>query len=122
MKASEAAYKAADLISEHGHAKGVLKDDQGRFCFSGALCAATGATLRPGVHAFPFISSAQRAVYIEVWDAAGAILSRRAASAQVPGTWSRVIPAGWNNRDDTTKEDVVLLLKETGRELEEKGL
>jgi hypothetical protein len=100
MTAAGLAYKAAEIMSERGHCKGRLHDEQGRVCFNGALLAVTGNG---------FINEN---AFSSVFFTAEQILAERG----FPPYWNAV---SYNNDPDTTGEDVILLLKETGKRLEQ---
>lgn len=86
---------AAQLISERGHTKGRNIDDQGRLCWQGALGI---AGMRNVFHC------------LTITNATNAILIRDHG-------WNYG-PVGWNDRSDTTGEDVILLLKQTAEFLD----
>lgn len=107
MRDSEIARAAAEIMSERGHCKSVLEDEQGRVCLVGALLAATGeAELRRG---WVWCTVTARRVVERIMHA-------------VPGFGGDIWDAvRWNNEEDTTGEEVILLLKRTAGALEERG-
>jgi hypothetical protein len=116
MTASELAFKAAQVMSERGHCKNQVHDDQGRVCFVGALGAAALQVSQQG-HRYP------SAEYYKVIAAAGNILRSREGLAELPedvigGSAFKAIR--YNNREDVTGEDVILLFKQCGEYLERK--
>jgi hypothetical protein len=106
VKASEVAFRAAEVMAEKGHCKHVLQDKQGRVCYVGALFAAiTGS---PELTNEWFDSPDRpcfRAVDGEVTD----ILLERGYDSGVY----------FNNDEAISGEDVILLLKEAGKRLED---
>jgi hypothetical protein len=95
---SDVAYLAADIMAERGHCKRVQEDVEGRVCFRGAIYAALKQL---------YLS---RAYEQDVEEEAARIL------------WERPLrttssPVCFNDRSDTSGEDVILLLKETGSRL-----
>jgi hypothetical protein len=113
MKASEVAYKAAEIMSERGHCKWTLEDAEGRVCYGGAVRIALIGDARLGVR----LSAGDLSVLNEVFDTSGDILRDRGAGDEST-RWGAV---WYNNADGTTGEDVILLLKETGRKLDDAG-
>lgn len=107
MKVSELAYKAAEYLSAHGHAKGVytLLDDERNesVCMMGAAMRAMGFRTVVGLgNTAPDINKAWGRLFnTEVED-------------------GLTVPY-WNDRNETTKEDAVLKLKEIGWMYEDQG-
>jgi hypothetical protein len=93
MNASEAALKAAGIMSERGHCKRATADAEGRVCFIGAVIAVPG------------ISDGDP---LRIMVTAEHVLAERGI---------RTTPIEWNNHPETTGEDVILLLKETAERL-----
>jgi hypothetical protein len=120
VKPSEAAYAAADIMAERGHCKNALTDEEGRLCLEGALRVATGYTLEP----IPFPCSSEEKESFDNWSL---LLWRPVAGAARDllhlddSTRTCCSVSGYNDHPDTTKEDVVLLLKRAGKKLEEEG-
>lgn len=87
---NELLLSAADIVSERGLAKRVFEDSDGSVCCMAALMAAAGDPryVRPS---YPLVSGA---------------VNKLSWHLQVQ---SSII--GWNDRPETTKEDVVLALK-----------
>jgi hypothetical protein len=112
MNLSEIAYKAAEILSERGLAKGWLIKDR-KVCNNGALLLAMGALECRLFSDGPGLILPQRD--IPAWDklqfTALAILAER-------GVLVRHV-SEYNDRESTSAEDVILLLKETGKRLEE---
>lgn len=103
MNASEVAYRAAVIMSERGLCKGRLADREGRVCFNGAICAAlTG-------DAEGLFEDDEYQVFLAITDEACRLL-------MASGTWAA--PVFFNNDPRTSGEDVILLLKRIGKELE----
>jgi hypothetical protein len=101
VEASEVAYKAAEIMSSKGHCKNALEDGEGRVCFLGAvLLAQNGGMLRR----YPWDDAVDR-----ILDCAEAVLADRGTILS---------PVTFNNLSETSAEDVILLLKETGKRLE----
>lgn len=110
MTPAEAAYAAAEIMSQRGHCKGVREDDQGRVCYYGALMVAvTGQS-----EGFFWKNSDVLLAASVVRDIAD--ISSDILCVRDDPDWE---PHHFNNREDVTGEDVILLLKETGRRLEE---
>lgn len=94
MKASELAYAAAKYISEHGHTKNRLEDpDTGAVCLVGAVLKVER-----------WLAGFEK---IDVYDTAADLIDGD--------------PVQWNNAPERSGEDVILLLKQVGSVLEEKG-
>ena len=115
MTAADTARKAAEIMSERGHCKGIEEDGEGRVCFVGAVnLAQLGVAMRPSdVTDYPDIEAILRA--------AAGILVRRGeylADNLVSMRWPMNLAIFWNNRRYVTGEDVIMLLKETAEELE----
>lgn len=101
MNPSEVAYKAAEIMSSKGHCKNTLEDAQGRVCLLGAvMLAQNGAMLRR----YPWDDAVD-----QILDCAEAVLADRGKILS---------PITFNNLSETSAEDVILLLKETGKRLE----
>ena len=111
MKASQAAYKAAEIMSSRGHCKHALEDDDGRVCHQGALLLAY--TGQRSLFSSPFLTMPQRHELGEINETGDQILLAQGYDGGV---------VNYNNQHDTTQEDVILLLKKTARKLEEEGL
>jgi hypothetical protein len=110
MTPAQIAYKAAEIASQRGHCKNIEEDSEGRVCFVGALnLAMYGKPYRDetflGIH-HPIVN---------ILTTAAEILRGRGAVMRV----SVSTPIDWNNRETTTGEDVVMLLKETAAALDE---
>ena len=97
MKASQAAYKAAEIMSSRGHCKNIPEDYEGKVCVGGAIAVA--------LHGNPWI-----------WD--NDVFTILAAGTEMLGKTM----IAYNNSQDVSGEDVILLLKKTARKLEEEGL
>src|SRR5208282_4300495 len=116
MKASEIAYKAAKIMSERGHCKDRLEDENGAVCHQGALLLA----FHPRERLIP----EGRTLY--GWDLTE---EEKARLDEINATGARILEAmgdnnhlgvvSFNNNLRTSGEDVILLLKESGRILEE---
>lgn len=103
-EASEAAFRAAAVMSEKGHCKHQLVDEEGRVCFVGALLTAINGNPYMGMNL------AGSLIFCAVDREAQAILLRR---GEPDGTIS------YNNNTRTTGEDIISLLKEAGANLAE---
>jgi hypothetical protein len=102
VDSSEIAYRAAEIMSERGHCKNALTDEEGRVCLIGALEAVTHGNSGD---------------YFRVLETANAILRERGEDSFLsPG--NPFLSIFYNNHPDTTGEDVILLLKAAGKELE----
>jgi hypothetical protein len=111
MTPAQIAYKAAEIASQRGHCKNIEEDEEGRVCFIGAVnLAMYGQPYRPGEI---FINNDHPITTILL--TAAEILRKRGVSESSGMSQ----PIFWNNRDSTTGEDVVMLLKETAVELDE---
>jgi len=105
VRQSEIAYRAAEYISEHGLLKHFMfHPDEPGACLNGAVVAVDGGR--------------------ETWPMN---LSREAAHVIVKANEAfldrfEVTSVEWNNREETTAEDVVLFLKQLGADLEARGL
>jgi hypothetical protein len=111
VRASEAAAKAAVIMSVQGHCKHFLQDETGAVCFSGAIRQAVGVPLDVF---WPFNYPPQHTMWRLVMDYAKKILEDEHGFDEGP--------IQWNNLEQTAGEDVILLLKKTAKELEEAGL
>jgi hypothetical protein len=111
MKASEIAYRAAEIMSERGHCKNILEDPEGRVCYLGALNRAACGNIMS-------ITSNDFLLVLQAMKASARILTEDGIRGPL---YAEQLPVFWNNRKTTTGEDVILLLKETGRRLEEDG-
>jgi hypothetical protein len=115
MTPSQIAYRAAAIIAESGHCKYALWDDQGRCCFNGAVARA----IAPGDSRFA--SRAGFYAFLEDGgDACFRVIAAEADSILMEQGWEAG-PIRYNNLPGTSGEDVILLLKEAGRRLEEEG-
>ena len=110
MNLAEIARKAAEIASERGHCKRIEEDREGHVCFIGAVnIALCGEAIRP-----ESVVLAQAA-----WDVMAAAQQVLRAEGNGYGTlMDSTHPIYWNNRESTTGEDVVLLLKKTAEALE----
>ncbi len=84
-------YEAANYMDEHGHAKRILMDIEGRVCLLGAISMAVDGT-KDGIS--DLVSQCEN------------------ACAKHSGV-SIGILVDWNNAPERTKDEVVNLLKET---------
>lgn len=107
MTASQIAFKAADYLAEHGHCKGTLEAPDGRVCLEGAIRRAAFGQMA-SIH--PALSGDER----ELWEYLTFLVQR-----DYPDLY--IGPVSWNDDIATGGEDVILLLKRAGRELEETG-
>lgn len=108
MQASEAAFRAAEIISEKGHCKHRLEDEEGRVCYVGALLSAiteTSSLERT-------LTTAERPLF--------RIVDLEVSAILLLAGWENGTVA-FNNDDHTTGEDVISLFKEAGSHLEEAG-
>jgi hypothetical protein len=96
MSTAEIAYLAAEILSERGLAKFAFEDENGAVCFWGAISAADPAASWTGGEG-------------EISTTARHILQERGYDGDT---------MTWNDLPQTSKEDVILLLKETGHRLE----
>lgn len=89
--------RAADIIDQHGLAKGTQRDSEGRFCIHGALNVALGRELNSYHGDFPGVEAIYR--YLQSQGYTGC-------------------PTGfayWNNEPGRTKEEVVHVLREASK-------
>jgi len=118
MKASEIAYKAAEIMSERGHCKDRLEDKNGAVCHQGAVLLAFHSAVRltpEGRTLFGWsLSDAEKAQLDEINVTGARIL-------EAMGDNNHLGVVSFNNNLRTSGEDVILLLKESGRILEEEG-
>jgi len=98
MNASEIAFKAADYIAKHGWCQGKLQDSEGKVCLEGAIMIVAGIA------------------EIQSSEQAASTLIRELIST----TGSRGPLHYWNDHVAESAEDVILLLKQAGHELEGK--
>jgi hypothetical protein len=110
MDLSEIAFKAAEVLSEKGLCKDRTQDSQGRLCYYGAVLTAMYGERNTvnGLEQFPYTFPGAAAV-AGVSDCTSEILAERGEGA--------ITPNEYNDRPETTAEDVILLLKETGARL-----
>ena len=108
MRSSEVAYKAAQIMSEKGHCKNSLNDHRGRVCYQGAVLAAI-----TGIPEWTYLRDGQSVELQYISRVSSEVLKEKLGHF-----WD---PIGYNNHERTSAEDVILLLKETGRKLEELG-
>jgi hypothetical protein len=99
---SGVAYRAAEIMSEQGHCKGMLRDLQGRVCFNGALLTALN---RRWFDEY----SPEGLAYWAIRDTAVRLLREQGFTGDV---------VEFNNDPRTSGEDVICLLKAAGKELE----
>ncbi len=98
-RAADLARRAAERMSEHGHCKRTLEDDEGRVCFLGALYAS--GTNAQALHRVQCLASE--------------ILRERGVDGPFRHPFLAV---DWNNRPEVTGEDVILLFKECAARLD----
>lgn len=116
MRLSEVARKAAEVMSERGHCKNRLNDDAGRVCYMGALNVAQhGDTM----HRFDDESMTEITTIQLV--STDILHERGELRADPGGFYGKPLPrpVAFNNAEDVTGEEVILLLKETAARLEE---
>jgi hypothetical protein len=113
VRASSIAYRAADILGEKGHCKYLLEDPEGRLCLWGALwTAATGKCDPFGVD----IDDPVRWTLSEIGRQIGNLLFEQNAGDPFTEYGKRSVE--WNDNPATTMEDVVLILKKAGKEME----
>jgi hypothetical protein len=106
-------------MSERGHCKYRLEDEQGKVCYAGALMLAIWGNLDyTGVHDW------QGNLFDDVVNKSQEILTERDYFSELTyphfkGTFISRDPVTFNNDERTTAEDVVLLLKLTAERLED---
>lgn len=117
MTASQLAREAAALISARGLAKHTQHDGNGQVCWAGALSLA-----RFGAFGEQIVSDPDCAAVAEtcarILRASGEKYSPP-SFAIAPDSFARVVH--YNNNPRTTGEDMILLLKEAGNDLESEG-
>lgn len=101
MNDAEICYKAAEIMSERGHCKNVAEDEAGRVCFLGAVSIALSGSAWAGGETRLW----------DILDSAGRFLAENGIYPNDAVTY--------NNLPEITEEDVILLLKLTGKMLEE---
>jgi hypothetical protein len=112
--AAEIARKAAEIASERGHCKGMEEDEHGNVCFIGAVnIAYCGQSERGDTYDCPEV--------FDIIEAAARVLARREGLTVLDGInymYSHG-PINYNNKASTSREDIILLLKEAAEELEQ---
>lgn len=115
MNPAEVARKAATIMSERGHCKHTLEDEEGRVCYAGAIAIAINGRSRwQG-------TPEEGVLYVAVNDEAQKILIERGYETDYSyiGSFIQRDPVAFNNDERITGEDVISLLKETAEKLEE---
>lgn len=107
---SQIAFKAADYMAEHGHCKGMLQDVDGRVCLEGAVRMAAFGHLNEVKGSWSLFEGNIAAL----WEYLYTLLVQ-----DYPG--QHLGPVTFNDTAAESGEDVILLLKRAGRELEEQG-
>jgi hypothetical protein len=112
MNLSEIAFRAAEILSERGLARGWLIDSRKRVCNNGALLLAMGAEeVGLGMHGPGLLLPRGD---IPAWDKLQhtelAILAEKNILVEYISEY--------NDLESVSAEDVILLLKETGKRLE----
>jgi hypothetical protein len=98
MNVAEIAFRAAEVMSERGHCKYALEDETGAVCFVGAV----------------YVAMYGKAESVLRWDDENILGRIMYAAEKIAGRG----PVLYNNDLDVSGEDVILLLKETGKRLE----
>jgi hypothetical protein len=110
-KLSELAYKAAEILAEHGHCKFRTQNVYGEHCLIGALYAAetelTEADYTKSLRVIERMSDHVREEGLPMSDG--------------PDEIGKSFAVRWNNAASTTGEDVILALKQTGHDFEQEG-
>jgi hypothetical protein len=104
-EAQELLRKAADYMAEHGHTKGAFVDEgTGRVCADGAIQAAGDWV---SINGISVMESARRLLANQVREDLG----RDPVSDPVSAGVVQEVIWDYNDRDETTAEDVILALK-----------
>lgn len=107
MTPSQIAFKAADYMAEHGHCKGTLQDAEGRVCLEGAVRMAVWGEVRLNQGSWSLFDDSPAN---KLWTYLYFLIQQdHPDSGHVT----------FNDDITTSSEDVILLLKRAGRELEE---
>lgn len=111
-EAAQIAEEAARLISEHGHVKRNFGDDASGFCIQGSLYRASGLMSETGylmgAEQYPILDGHGHKLYSE---------AMHAAEKRLQTSGLDTSPAYWNDREETSAEDVILLLKHVAEDL-----
>jgi hypothetical protein len=101
---SELLAAAAAYMSEHGHTKNVSVNEHGQVCMSGAIDAAAIGMYRTNHH---------RSMLHEITNALDAVARTISPDLDEWAKWPdpRTIVVAYNDRDDTSAEDAILMLK-----------
>jgi hypothetical protein len=134
VKASELAYRAAQEMSERGHCKKVSENSLGKVCFYGAINRASETTiLIPQDEGVVSVTSENILTYLQYpWLMPAVTYARDTPERSMlvreirdilheRGVTEWKTPHLYNDREDITGEDVILLLKEAGSRLEARG-
>ena len=105
---SQIAFKAADYMAEHGYCKGMLQDKAGRVCLEGAIRMAAYGQIAPHMGSWCIFMGSAAGLWEHL-----AFLIRKDHPDDGPVTFNDEIAEGG--------EDVILLLKRAGHDLEEQG-
>jgi hypothetical protein len=116
MTPSQIAYKAAEIMSQKGHCKGRIQDAEGRLCLYGALWMAAAGSVRAAQYYQP--ENEEQRYTIKIISERVATLLRKENLCSSPVDTE----ISWNDMPSTTMEDVVLILKRTGEEMEDEGI
>jgi len=110
MNFAEIAYKAAEIMSEHDLAKGQLSDGSGGICHNGALLIAMGIPEEDLMQPYFYLPGFSEKSWKAFQGVARGILEGRGI---IVGHISE-----YNDLESTSREDVIMLLKETGKRLD----
>jgi hypothetical protein len=98
--------QAVEVLRARGHCKNVLRDEEGRVCLVGALCAVTGY---------------RHATWMDFGPAVRAVVREQFPDRVSPEShpdlfWEAV---QFNNHPDTTADEVIAVLEKAAARLEE---
>lgn len=102
MKISDVLMRAVGLIETHGHTKHVYADEEGRYCVVGAVRAAISPRLLDHGIYNNVVTVDERNAYVASY---GYLREAYGVSTSVGSV------IDFNDRDTTTKDDIIALLK-----------
>ena len=106
---SQIAFKAADYMAKYGNCKGIQQDADGRVCLEGAVRMAAFGHLRINLGSFTLFQGSAG----ELWKHLYYLIKLSHPTAAGPVVF--------NDEIAENGEDVILLLKQAGHDLEEQG-
>ena len=115
MKPSELLTEAAAYLAEHGHCKGDLKTEDGRVCLQGAMCMPLLARGWMKIEKGEFYTQGSGT---QLFTSANRAVARELNKEGIPVSYDTHV---WNDASETTKEDVLLMMKRAAHTLAEEG-